>query len=193
MRSNLKIAIEFAKKIRNIEGILSILLFGSVARNEDDLISDIDIAIIHCSKDRTLLMKKANRLKPENVQLTFLHIDDLPKEPELVSAFSGEGLLLYGSPIVLKAKTLELKPKTIISYSLSGLKQTEKMKVNRALYGSVSISGKYKTVTHGLIAEPGIEKINRGVLLAERVKAPKIVGVLKRFGAKVRQIHIWTL
>lgn len=193
MRSNLRAAIEFAEKIRNVEGTVSIILFGSVARNEDELTSDIDIAIIHRSKDKALIMKKANKFKPENVQLTFLHINDLPKELELVSAFSGEGLLLYGKPIILKKEDLELKSKSIISYSLSGLKQTEKVKVNRTLYGSVSISGKYKTVTHGLIAEPGIEKVNKGVLLVERTKAPKIVGVLKRFGAKVKQINAWTL
>ena len=35
MKENLKIAIDFAEKIKEIRGTLQIILFGSVARGED--------------------------------------------------------------------------------------------------------------------------------------------------------------
>ena len=61
--------------------------------------------------------------------------------------------------------------------------QTEKVKVNRALYGSISKSKKfgkeYKTETKGLVNEPGIEKISKGVLSVKREKAPKVVNTLE--------------
>ena len=195
MKENLKEAIDFTNKIKGIKGILQIVLFGSVARGEDTLKSDIDIAIIHNHKDKFELMKEVNKHKTEKIQTTFISIDNLPKESELTGALSGEGLLLYGRPVIIKEKKLDLSAKILIAYSLADLPQTEKVKVNRALYGSVSKSsfqGKnYKTETKGLTNEPGIEKISKGVLLVKREKAPKIVNMLKRFKAKVREITVW--
>mgnify|MGYP001560270781 CR=1 FL=1 len=195
MKENLKEAIDFTNKIKGIKGILQIVLFGSVARGEDTLKSDIDIAIIHNHKDKFELMKEVNKHKTEKIQTTFISIDNLPKESELTGALSGEGLLLYGRPVIIKEKKLDLSAKILIAYSLADLPQTEKVKVNRALYGSVSKSsfqGKnYKTETKGLTNEPGIEKISKGVLLVKREKAPKIVNMLKRFKVKVREIPVW--
>ena len=104
MKENLEIATEFAEKIKDIKGILQIILFGSVAFSEDTLRSDIDIAIIHNRKDKFDIMKEVNRFKNEKIQTTFLNINELYKETELVGALSGEGLLLYGRPIKIRIK-----------------------------------------------------------------------------------------
>ena len=45
-------AIGFLNKIENKEGILSIILFGSVARKEEEEGSDIDIAVIYNKKNQ---------------------------------------------------------------------------------------------------------------------------------------------
>lgn len=196
MKENLKIAVDFAQKIRQTKGILQIILFGSVSRGEDKARSDIDIAVVFDRADKFDLSKEVNRHKHDKIQLTFVKLEDLPDEIELAGALSGEGILLYGSPINMKIGGKELKPKILINYSLSSLPQTEKVKLNRALYGSVSRSeskGKrYKTETKGLINEPGIAKINKGVLLVERNKATKVVNLLKRFNAEVTETAVWT-
>lgn len=191
VRENVRTAVEFAKKIESFDGILSIVLFGSVARGEDTADSDIDMAVIHGLKDGAALVEKVNEHKPEKVQVTFLNVSNLPGEMELVSALSGEGLLLHGRPVVIRQKDLELVPKVLIVYSLKGLPQKEKVKLNRALYGSTSRSGKYTTETKGVTAEPGVEKLGPGMLLADRRKAGKIAGALRRFGAKVKQKQVW--
>ena len=195
MKENLKIAVEFAQKISKIKGVLQIILFGSVASNEDTPRSDIDIAIIHNTK-KFDVMEMVNKVKPRKVQTTFMHINDLYKEAELVGALSGEGLLLYGNPIQLKAEKLGLVPKTIISYSLSRLEQTEKVKLNRALYGSISKSRKgkkeYITKVKGLTNEPGISRLQKGVLIANRKKSFKIIKVLKRFKAEYKEMPVWS-
>ena len=84
----------------------------------------------------------------------------------------------------------------IISYSLSDLPQTEKVKVNRALYGSISKSNfrgkEYKTETKGLINEPGIQRINKAVIIAERRLSAKITNMLRRFKVQFREIPVWT-
>lgn len=196
MKENLKIAIDFVEKIKRIKGILQIILFGSVARGEDKANSDIDIAIIFNKVDKFDLSKEINKFKHERIQITLVNSKDLPKETELTGALSGEGLILYGHPIKIKIDKIGLKPKILISYSLNNLPQTEKVKLNRALYGSISRSEykgkKYKTETKGLINEPGIDKINKSVLLVDRRKSTKIINLLKRFKTEVREIVVWT-
>ena len=195
MKTNLQIATDFVQKIPK-ENILQIVLFGSVARGEDTKISDIDIAIIHDSKDEFKLRKEVNKDKPSIVQTTFVHIKKLPKETEITGALSGEGLLLYGRPIILKEKKTDLKPKILISYNLSDLRQTNKVKCNRALYGSISRSNsddkEYTTKTIGVAKSLGVEKINNGVLLADRRVATKILHTLSLFHVRYKEIPLWT-
>lgn len=195
MNENLKIAVDFAEKIKKIKGVLQIVLFGSVSRGDDTARSDIDIAVVFDNVDKFKLSKEINRYKHERIQLTLIELKDLPKETELTGALSGEGLILYGSPIKIRVNDVGLQPKVLVSYSLHNLPQTEKVKLNRALYGSTSKSEfkgtQYKTETKGLTNELGIDKINKGVLLVDRNKSTKIVNVLKRFGAEVKEIVVW--
>lgn len=194
MRENLNTAIEFAeklKKIKYIKNIYHVVLFGSVATGEDSKISDVDIAIIHNMKDKFKLMEEINKFVDEKIQLTYLNIKDLPKEHEIIAALTGEGILLYGHPLNIKLDKKELKPKILISYDLSSLPRSDKMKVNRALHGGVSINkykGKiYKSKVVGLINEPGITKFSRSVLIIDRKKYAKITNLFKRFNAKWKE------
>lgn len=195
MKENLELAIKFTEKIKSLKGILQVILFGSVSRGEDTPASDIDLAIIHNSNEPSLLLKKINALKPEKIQITLLNIKDFPKETELVGALSGEGLILYGKPILINIGKTKLQSYLLISYSLSNLSQSEKMKVNRALYGSISrlISGKkvYVSETKGLTKESGVIKINKGVLLIERKKATKIINLLKNMKVTYKEYSLW--
>jgi len=195
MKENLTIAVDFAEKVKKIKGVLQILLFGSVSTGEDTARSDIDIGVIFDDVDKFKLAKEINKFKHEKIQLTLIELKDLPKETELTGALSGEGLLLYGRPIHIESNKMELRPRILISYSLSNLPQTEKVKLNRALYGSISKSEfegeKYKTETKGLTNEPGIDKINKGVILVDRNKSTKVINVLKRFKAEVKEVAVW--
>jgi len=196
MEENLRIAIEFADKIQNFKEIQQIILFGSVAIGEDTLRSDIDIAIVHRSKNKFDFMEKINKLKHEKIQVTFLNLSDLPKETELVGALGGEGILLYGKPINIQSNKINLSSKILLVYSLTDLEQTNKVKLNRALSGSISKSyGKtkvYITKTEGLLKEPGIEKLGKGVLLVDRRKSAKIKNLFRRFSVKFKEMPIWT-
>jgi len=196
MKENLEIAFDFAKKINKIKGILQIALFGSLTRGEETPRSDIDIAVVFDNVDKFELAKEINKFKHEKIQLTFINLRDLSQETELIGALSGEGLLLYGRPIKIKINNLELNPRVLLSYSLKNISQTEKVKLNRALHGSISRSEfkgkKYVTKTKGLTNEAGVDKINKGVLLVDRSKAAKIVNTLKRFKADLKERIVWT-
>ncbi|HLD72045.1 MAG TPA: nucleotidyltransferase domain-containing protein [Candidatus Nanoarchaeia archaeon] len=195
MNKNLAEAVQFTQEIKGNKNVLQVILFGSVARGEENSQSDIDIAIVHDSEDQFSLMQEVNKNKPQKIQTTFIHLKSLPNETELAGALSGDGLLLYGKPITIQSNKLDLTAKVLIAYALNTLSLTDKVKVSRALYGSVSKSSAgdkiYVTKTKGLAAEIGVDKISNGVLLVDRKKAPKIVNMLKRFGAKVQEIPVW--
>jgi hypothetical protein len=38
----------------------------------------------------------------------------------------------------------------------------------------------------------GAERLGKGVLLVDRRKYPKVVGTLKAYGAKYKEIPVWT-
>lgn len=203
MKDNFDIALGFLKKISENEQaqkilqreILQIVLFGSVARSEDRAASDIDIAIIHNSKKPDKLQTVINKLKHEKIQLTYMHVFKLSKEPELVSALTGDGILLYGHLINVKFGKNILEPKMLVIYELSHLPKKEQMKINRALHGSVSKSEykgkKYKTEIAGILNEKGVEKLSKAVVLTDRKKAAKLLNILKMYNAKWKEISVW--
>lgn len=198
MKDNFKIVIDFVnniKKLRN-KHILQITLFGSVARGEDTAISDIDIAIIHDLRDVDKLKSKIHKFQHDRIQVTYLNLSKLPKETELISALTGEGILLYGNPINVKFGKKELKPKILLVYDTSVIPKIERMKLNRALHGSVSKSRygnkEYVTKTIGILKEKGIQKLAKAVLLVDPKKATRVIRTLKLFNVKWKEISIWT-
>lgn len=195
MKENFQIALNFTDKIRNTKGILQIVLFGSVARGEDKSDSDIDIAIIHNIRDIENLKSSINKFVHERIQVAYFNVNRLSKETEIVSALTGEGLLLYGKPINVGFKGKALKPFILVVYDTTNIDKKKRMLLNRALHGSVSKSSykgkRYISETKGILAEPGITKLTKACLLIEPRKALKVRNVLKRFNVKTREELIW--
>jgi len=197
MNNNFKIAIDFVNSIKKLRDrhILQIILFGSVARGEDTATSDVDIAVIHDLKDSDNLKTQIHKFQHDRIQVSYFSLHQLPEETEILSALTGEGVLLYGQPIKVNLKTKELKPKILIIYDTSEIPKTERMKLNRALHGGISKS-KYKkkeyvTKTSGLLKEKGIQKLSKAVLLVEPKKSAHVVKTLKIFGSKWKETLVW--
>jgi predicted nucleotidyltransferase len=190
-----KNAVDFSNKIKDFEDIISIILFGSVARGETTVESDVDIAIIY-SKKKEEIVRKINSIKPEEFQLIHLSIEELKEEPTLIGALSGEGILLYGKPIIVSLKDMELKSKMIIAYDTSKLDQNARSKLNRALYGGKSTylkdNKKETKFYRGIVDYIRAERIGKGILIIDRKNYPEIIKTLKRFNAKWKEIPIWT-
>ena len=190
-----KDAVDFSNKIKDYDEVLSIILFGSVARGESTVDSDVDIAIIYSERKEEIL-RKINSIKPEELQLIHLSIDELKEEPTLVGALSGEGILLYGRPITVSLEDMDLKSRMIIAYNTSKLDQNTRSKLNRALYGGKSTymkDNKKETKFYkGIAEEIRAEKIGKGILIVDRKNYPEITKTLKRFQAKWKEIPVWT-
>ena len=196
-RRRLDILAPFVKQLRTLDCIVQVSLFGSMARGDITEQSDIDIAVFHNCSDEEGLQKTINQWRPEIVQVTYLHVDDFAKQPELIAGLAGDGILLAGRPIEISCEDATLTPYVLFSYSLSHLSSGESAKVNRALHGGTSQSHSssqvYTSSSVGLIGSPGIRKVNRGVLLVVREQASNVRQVFERFGVRWREISIWML
>lgn len=193
--ARLKELFDFGEKVGKLHGVLVVTLFGSVARGEAIIGSDIDIAVIYAKKDEAT-MKLVEKLAPSRTHIVHATSKELEKNVSLAGALSGEGLLLFGKPVVIEVKKLKLKPMLIIAYDTAGLDLNTRNKLSHALYGRTSTAiNRGKKLVHryeGLAARPGIFKIGKAVLLIPREKASMITKTLEAHGAKWKEIPVWT-
>ena len=187
-------AITFVKQIKKRQNILSIVLFGSVARREEERESDIDIAVIY-DQINPDTRNYIEEIKEEGIQIIHLSIDDLVKEIEIRDALAGDGILLFGTPINITIEQSSLKPKMILIYNTAHLNQRSRTYLQRALYGSKSISthkGKtYESYFEGEVMKLGIKKLKNGVLFCDRKNAYPIIQVFKNLDVRWQEISVW--
>ncbi len=189
-------AVELTENIKNFPGIQSIVLFGPLASGEKiSSDSKIDMAIIYSKKEKEII-KWIRYLATDRFKLHHLTPDELKDNPEIINALSGEGILLQGNPVVLALDDLELKSYMLISYDTTELKQNERSKLNRALFGGISTylqkGVRKKKHYPGLVEKLHVKRIGKGVLLIDAQNADQITKTLAGFNAKWKEIPIWT-
>lgn len=194
--ARLKELYDFGEGVGKLPSVLAVTLFGSAARGEATIDSDIDIAVIYARKDEAV-MKQVERSSPPRVHILHVTARELEKNVPLAGALSGEGLLLSGKPVVLESQKLKLKPMVIIVYETKELDANTRNKLSHALYGRISTTIKrgkkpYIRKYEGLVARPGILKIGKAVLLVPREKASMITKTLEAHGARWKEIPVWT-
>lgn len=181
-----KACYEFAKRA-SIEDISNIILFGSVARGEAKKGSDIDLLILGEEEAREKVSEIALDIEKEyDISLQLVSENSLEDlDPYFIKEILKEGIVLYGN-LAVKFKKLNLKPYSIISYSLKNLEHSEKMKLRRNLYG-YSTKKKYKNKIYessskGLLKRIGGEKLGPSVLLVPRGKINLLEKRFEKFG-----------
>lgn len=190
-----KDAIKLTDKIKKFDEILSIVLFGSVAREEATSESDIDMVVIYDQK-KPEIVKKVNTLADERFQIVHLTLEELRDEPTLAGALSGEGILLYGKPVSICLDGEDLKSKMIIAYDTSNLPRNQRSTLYRTLYGGSSTyyagGEKKKKYYPGIIDSIPTQKLAKAVFMVDRHNAPEITKTLRRFHAKWKEIPVWS-
>lgn len=189
---------EFIKRVSDLEEINSITLFGSVAKEEATSESDIDfLVIVSNMKIEKTIIKMTNEINNEyskkiQVIVKTKKLEDL--DPSMIEGISKEGILLYGLPIKVKQKDLELEPYLLAVYSLAELPQNEKMKFKRAFFGSESIFKgkvkKYRTVQEGLLKMYNGSRLGRGAIIFPS-KHKEIIRQLGYFKVKFKIFTVY--
>lgn len=190
-----KDALKFTGKIKELNGIMSVVLFGSVARGEATAESDVDLMVIYSSKDPETV-KKINSMAPEKFQVLHFTMEELEDEPTLTGALSGEGILLYGKPVTISLEGDDLKSQMLIAYDTSHLARNIRSTLYRTLYGgnSTYLKDGVKKRKHypGIVEQIRGQKLANAVIMVDRHNASEIIKTLRRFQAKWKEIPIWT-
>ncbi len=193
-----EIVFEFVKSISDFEEVISIILFGSIVRGDAKTDSDIDFLVVvsNIKSEKDILNKSkeiANKFdKKIQVIVKTKKLEGL--DPFMIESISSEGIILYGAPIKVKQKDLELEPYTLAVYSLIDLPQSEKMKFKRSIFGSESVfrgaNKTYKTVQEGLLKLCNGAKLGRGAIIFPS-KNIELVKQLEYFKVKFRTFIVY--
>ncbi|MBI1936426.1 nucleotidyltransferase domain-containing protein [Candidatus Woesearchaeota archaeon] len=190
------VVFEFAKEISDLPNVEYIFLFGSVAREEADRRSDIDICAIISDNDKKNISKIALDMEKKynkNIQLVisrnFLKLDEY-----FIDKLMEEGILLFGKEPIIKLKNIRCLESLLISYSMKKLAHKDKMKIKTKLYG-YSTKKKankkvYKSSYSGLIKELNGQSVGAGAVLIPFKKAKYILKILDSFGAEYETIRL---
>lgn len=164
-------------KLEDKEKIRGIVLFGSVARGEQRKDSDIDLFVDVQNKYKPevdkIVKSSLNEFEIKAQKSWYLRgiknhivpiVDDIQKNQwkELKTELESYGKIVYGNLIPSNKKD---KSFLLVEYDLSKLKQKNKMRILRALYGyKIKQNGKIYA-QKGLFQEEDIEKISNAAII----------------------------
>jgi len=192
-----KLIERFVEKAKNIPNLECIILFGSVARNEEDKRSDLDLLLIFNEENPKLriseIMRLVTMLKPHReIKPTVTNLTDY--DEEFLQTVLREGEVLWGKMIITPDKLL-LNPYRLISYDISKLKPSKKVKISRLIHGYRSrktIDGKIKEYAYlGLKDKYNVHFISKNTLLVPEKYTKKFLMELDRNRVTYQEKLVW--
>jgi predicted nucleotidyltransferase len=179
--------------------VISAILFGSVARDEAVEDSDLDLLLILTDpkEERRIYRQLQGLGANHDVRINVLCVDESLSQldRQMIESILRHGRPLKGDIPRVTLQDLKLRPLRLVRYSLKGMSQAEKARLNRVLSGYESrkkVGEKtYIYREKGLIEELGGVRIGPGALLVPEESAAKVEEVLRRHGAKRVLIPIW--
>ena len=175
--------------------VKSIILFGSVAKNNFDNESDIDI-FVECDKKDEKKISIILELYKKTEEYEKLKLDGVKNEISIKSGRLGEwknlkrsiifgGIVLYGSYYGTPDK---LNHKLLFLLNLKGISRTTKIKIWRSLYGYKQKVGKKVYISKGKVEK----KLGRGAFLVPIQDSQEVISYLKRNKVKYSFLDVWT-
>ena len=190
----ISLALSFASFLIERINVESIILFGSVAQNNFDSESDIDIFIDANDKNKEKienlleLYKKTEeyeKFKLEGIKNEIsLKIGRLNEWKDLKRSIISGGLVLYGN---YKGKPDKLKHKIIFMLDVDNMKRAKKIKIWRKIYGYKQKIGKKVYIFNGLAEK----KLGRGSFIIPVEKFKNIKEYLAKNKIKHSFFDVW--
>lgn len=152
------------KRIKEIEGVIGIVLFGSYSRGDYDEGSDIDLLVVFDNKKNLDGGLKDVYQITANTDLFFqvigLTLDELGSSPILETALR-EGKVYFAREKARRLLTPTRRPYALVTYSTANLKPKQRVLFSQKLEGRRQNQYRYE----GLIHKMGGHKVGRGVLM----------------------------
>ncbi|UCH88778.1 MAG: nucleotidyltransferase domain-containing protein [Thermoplasmata archaeon] len=183
--------------LKEIASIETIILFGSMARDDYDRRSDIDIMLViredKPDKYSELISKIITELQPHReIRTVLTNLRDYD-EDYYRNVFS-DGKVLFGKAVITP-EHLALKPYLLISYDLAGKPNTLQVKISKKVHGYKSkkvIKGKKKIYEYpGLKNVEGGEIVSKSAILLPMEKSKDLIEIFKRLNVPHKLFKIW--
>jgi predicted nucleotidyltransferase len=188
---------KFVENIKNIPKLKCIILFGSMVREEDDKRSDIDLLLIFdCEKPKSYLSEIISiitKLKPHReIKPTITNLYDF--DEEFLETVIREGKVLWGK-IIITTDNLLLKPYRLLSYELTNLKPSKKVKISRLIHGYESkkiVKGDIKNYKYsGLKEKYDVIMISKNTVLLPEKYSKDFLNNLKKYNVIYYEKQVW--
>ena len=192
-----KLIDQFVEHVRHLPQLECILLFGSLARDEADKRSDIDLLLIFDAENPKVyipeIMTIVTSLKPHReIQPTVTNLTDY--DETFLQTVLRDGKVLWGKIIISPDKLL-LKPYRLVSYNLSALKPSKKVKISRLIHGYHSKKTINDAVKHyvytGLKDKYNATLISKNTILLPEHEGKTFIEELKKHHVTYQEKLVW--
>ena len=179
--------------------VRSAILYGSCARGTAREDSDIDVLILVSGGRVERLRDSVHDIESAfdvAVSPIILRPDDVDRlDRQFLDSVLREGIPLAGVPPSASLEDLQLRPIRIVSFDLSHLPPSEKMRLYRLLdgYATVKRRGRkrYERTVKGFLKEVGGWRVGRGAVVVPEAALPRLEEILSRMKAKRWTIAAW--
>ena len=179
--------------------VRSAILYGSCARGTAREDSDIDVLILVSDgavdrlRDSIHDIESAFDVTVSPIVLRPGGVDRLDRQ--FLDSVLREGIPLAGRPPRVSLQDLQLRPIRVVSFDLSHLPPSEKMRLYRLLdgYHTVKRRGRkrYERRVDGFLKEVGGWRVGRGAVVVPEAALPRLEEILSRMKAKRWTIAAW--
>jgi len=179
--------------------VRSAILYGSCARGTAREDSDIDILILVPDGPVDRLRDSIHDIESAfdvTVSPIVLRPDEVDRlDRQFLDSVLREGIPLAGRPPRVSLQDLQLRPIRVVSFDLSHLPPSEKMRLYRLLdgYHTVKRRGRkrYERSVDGFLKEVGGRRVGRGAVVVPEAALPRLEEILSRMKAKRWTIAAW--
>jgi predicted nucleotidyltransferase len=171
-----------------IQGVIGIILFGSLARGDYDEYSDYDLLVLF--ENKTSMWQSWDELFQAVGDLK-LNLHVIPETLEELKAansvflnelFKHGKVLFARSPLEVSLQPVKLESFCLISYDMSGLTYRDKMKVIYSLYRKGGA---------GVLATIGGTKLSDGCIIIPNNASDEITALLTSFNVETKKLEIY--
>jgi len=177
-------------RLKKIEGVTGVILFGSYSRGEHGKGSDIDLLIIFKNKKAlNMNQKEIYKITAETdmfFQAIALTLEEF-KNSTLLETTLREGKIYQAKKEVKKLFTTTHKPYALLAYTTVNLNPKEKVIFTQKLEGRHQSKYTYNE----LLQKIGGYKVGRGVIMVPQENLKKITHHLEKKKVEYTIRHVW--
>lgn len=199
-----KIVFEFVENVTRFD-VFCVVLFGSAAKERETKESDIDLFIVMNTKEGVEKHKDTEKIKEaafqlerkydRNIQLLITNRNYDRVEDYTVQKIFGEGIILYARAPEIMMNGIRVEPFSFVSYELSGLTHSEKMRFRNELYGYSTMrkykKKTYKNIKQGLLKKLDGLKVGLGTVMVPRHALASLEKMLDSYKIAYKEREAW--